>query len=76
MVLVLRFVMLISSLMVVQANLDAGSLVAIIVVQLNSILNLLMSMDSIQFVVKQNNKLTVKIAQVAVDSGMMDVTKF
>lgn len=76
MALVLQFVMLISSLMVVQVNLDVGSLDVIIAVQLNSMSSQSISMDSTQFVVKLKHKLNVKIAQVAVDFGRMDVTYF
>ena len=74
MVLVLQFVMLISSQMVVQVNLDVGSLDVIIAVQLNSMLSQSISMDSTQFVVKLKHKLNVKIVQVAVDFGTMNVT--
>ena len=72
----LQFVMLISSLMVVQVNLDVCSLDVIIAVLLNSMLNLSISMDSTQFVAKLNNKLLVKIAQVVVDSGRIDILSF
>lgn len=69
--LVLQFVMLISSPMVVQVNLVAGSLVVITAVQLNFMLSQLISMDSTRFAVKLKLKHNVKIAQVVVDFGNM-----
>lgn len=66
----------ISSQTVVQVSLVVYSLDVIIVDLLKFMLNLSMSMDSTQFVVKLNNKLLVRTAQAVVDSGTMDILSY